>query len=155
MHILIVNFRLEGMGDEDYRAIADTIAPAFADLPGLVSKTWLANADRALKGDAAYGKWRRRFTDLLDDVLDTAQNRILRSQAEEAEGIRAQLAEAGLADADAPLSRLALAVLLGLEGISAVLCGMRRPAYVEDAFAALALETGDARRILARFGGVR
>ncbi len=43
MHIQIVNFRLEGMGEEDYRGIAETIAPAFANIPGLVSKTWLAN----------------------------------------------------------------------------------------------------------------
>ena len=45
MHIQIVNFRLEGMGDEDYRGIAEAIAPAFANLPGLVSKTWLADPE--------------------------------------------------------------------------------------------------------------
>ena len=45
MHILVVNFRLEGMGEEDYRGITEAIAPAFANLPGLVSKTWLANPE--------------------------------------------------------------------------------------------------------------
>jgi hypothetical protein len=45
MHIQIVNFRLEGMGEEDYRGIAEAIAPAFANLPGLVSKTWLADPE--------------------------------------------------------------------------------------------------------------
>lgn len=39
MHILIVNFSLSSMGEEDYRNQAETIAPAFAGLPGLVSKT--------------------------------------------------------------------------------------------------------------------
>ena len=44
MHILVINFNLKGIGDEDYRGLIEPIAPAFAGLPGLVSKTWLANA---------------------------------------------------------------------------------------------------------------
>ena len=52
MHIQIVNFRLEGMGEEDYRGIAETIAPAFANMPGLVSKTWLANPETGIYGGA-------------------------------------------------------------------------------------------------------
>jgi heme-degrading monooxygenase HmoA len=43
VHIQIVNFRLEGMSGEDYRGLAEAMAPAFANLPGLVSKTWLAD----------------------------------------------------------------------------------------------------------------
>ena len=50
MHIMIVTFKLEGMGHEDYRGIAASVAPAFADLPGLASKTWLADPQ-----DNAYG----------------------------------------------------------------------------------------------------
>jgi hypothetical protein len=45
MHILIVNFGLNGISEEDYFGIVEPIAPAFAGLPGLVSKTWLANAE--------------------------------------------------------------------------------------------------------------
>jgi heme-degrading monooxygenase HmoA len=45
VHIQIVNFRLEGMSETEYRGIAETIAPAFANLPGLVSKTWLADPE--------------------------------------------------------------------------------------------------------------
>ena len=50
MHIQIDNFRLEGMGEEDYRGIAEAIAPAFANMPGLVSKTWLANPQTGIYG---------------------------------------------------------------------------------------------------------
>ena len=50
MHIQIVNFRLEGIGEEDYRGIAETIAPAFANLPGLVSKIWPANPETGAYG---------------------------------------------------------------------------------------------------------
>ncbi len=43
MHVLIITFGLEGIGEEDYLEQVESIAPAFADMPGLVSKTWLAN----------------------------------------------------------------------------------------------------------------
>lgn len=45
MHVLVVNFNLKDMGEEEYRGVADAIAPAFANLPGLVSKTWLADPE--------------------------------------------------------------------------------------------------------------
>lgn len=43
MHLLIVTFKLNGVSDADYRASCDAEAPAFADVPGLVSKAWLAD----------------------------------------------------------------------------------------------------------------
>ena len=45
MHVQIVTFGLEGLSDGEYRSHCEAIAPAFAQLPGLVSKTWLANAE--------------------------------------------------------------------------------------------------------------
>ena len=50
MHILIVNFSLDGLSEEDFASACDELAPAFAAVPGLVSKVWLA--DRA---DGIYG----------------------------------------------------------------------------------------------------
>ena len=43
MHVLVVNFNLKGITEEDYLGLIEPIAPAYAGLPGLVSKTWLAN----------------------------------------------------------------------------------------------------------------
>src|SRR5262245_33103968 len=43
MHIQIVNFHLAGMTEEEFRAMSDQLAPAFAQLPGLISKAWLAD----------------------------------------------------------------------------------------------------------------
>jgi quinol monooxygenase YgiN len=43
VHVQIVTFQLEAMTDRDYREVCDRLAPAFAALPGLVSKTWLAD----------------------------------------------------------------------------------------------------------------
>ena len=41
MHVLLVNFNLQGVDERQYAAMCDQIAPAFAAVPGLVSKVWL------------------------------------------------------------------------------------------------------------------
>ena len=43
MHILIVNFELAGVAEADYRQQVASIAPMFTQVPGLVSKIWLAD----------------------------------------------------------------------------------------------------------------
>ena len=50
MRILVVNFNLKGISEEDYLGLIEPIAPAFAGLPGLISKTWLANAETSTYG---------------------------------------------------------------------------------------------------------
>jgi heme-degrading monooxygenase HmoA len=43
MHIQIINFHLKEVSEADFRAHCDEVAPAFAEVPGLISKVWLAN----------------------------------------------------------------------------------------------------------------
>jgi hypothetical protein len=43
--IQIVQFRLAGISDAEYVGHTELVAPRFRQLPGLVSKVWLANAD--------------------------------------------------------------------------------------------------------------
>ena len=43
MHILIINFNLHEISREQYESVCDELAPTFAAVPGLISKTWLAN----------------------------------------------------------------------------------------------------------------
>jgi len=45
VQILIVNFSLDGLSEEEFESGCDELAPAFAAVPGLASKVWLA--DRA------------------------------------------------------------------------------------------------------------
>jgi hypothetical protein len=45
VQILIVNFNLDGLSEEEFESSCDELAPAFAAVPGLASKVWLA--DRA------------------------------------------------------------------------------------------------------------
>jgi heme-degrading monooxygenase HmoA len=43
LHIQIINFHLRDLSEAEYRAHCDEVAPAFAEVPGLISKVWLAN----------------------------------------------------------------------------------------------------------------
>lgn len=46
MEVLIVNFGLEGISEAEYYHGADEDAPAFAGIPGLITKLWLAEPDK-------------------------------------------------------------------------------------------------------------
>ena len=50
MQIQLVTFALEGISDADLRAGAEAVAPAYAALPGLRSKIWLADAAANIYG---------------------------------------------------------------------------------------------------------
>ena len=43
MHIQIINFKLKGVSEQEYYRMADHLAVAFANIPGLAAKAWLAN----------------------------------------------------------------------------------------------------------------
>ena len=50
MEILVVNYSLDGMTESEYESLCDELAPAFAAVPGLVSKVWLADRDNGVYG---------------------------------------------------------------------------------------------------------
>ncbi|MBH64665.1 MAG: hypothetical protein CL569_19900 [Alphaproteobacteria bacterium] len=45
MHIQIINFNLDGISRNEYEQVCNDLAKTFADVPGLISKHWLANDD--------------------------------------------------------------------------------------------------------------
>ena len=46
MHIQIVTFKLKGLAEAEYvRACEEQFAPAFREVPGLISKVWLKNTE--------------------------------------------------------------------------------------------------------------
>ena len=50
MEVVVINFSLDGLSEAEYRAQCDEIAPAFAAVPGLVSKVWLADTAGGVYG---------------------------------------------------------------------------------------------------------
>ena len=67
MHVQIVNFHLKGISEEEYRRQCEVIASAFANLPGLVSKTWLADSETNTYG----GVYVWRDLQAMKDYTDT------------------------------------------------------------------------------------
>ncbi len=58
MHIQIINFQLKDLSASDYRKVCGDLAPAFASVPGLVAKEWLANPAANTYGGVYH--WRDR-----------------------------------------------------------------------------------------------
>ena len=56
MHVQIVNFKLKDMTDEQYGKAAAELAQAYASVPGLVSKVWIANPSTNTYGGIYYWK---------------------------------------------------------------------------------------------------
>ena len=50
MHMQVITFKLNGIDDAAYQAHADQNASAFAALPGLRAKIWLANQQTSTYG---------------------------------------------------------------------------------------------------------
>ena len=45
MDLLIINFQLKDLGREQYEEVCKEVAPVFENIPGLISKTWLADSE--------------------------------------------------------------------------------------------------------------
>jgi hypothetical protein len=69
MHVLIVNFELEGVSEAEYDALADQIAPAFAEVPGLVRKIWIANPETGIYGGVYLWRDRQAFEEYRQSEL--------------------------------------------------------------------------------------
>ncbi len=69
MHILIINFNLNGISHEDYVSNCNEIAHIFADIPGLISKTWLANESTNTYGGVYFWSSQQSLLDYQDSEV--------------------------------------------------------------------------------------
>jgi len=76
MHIQVVNFKLQGLSHEQYmKACKEQFAPAFRDMPGLISKVWLSNPETNTYGGVY--TWRDKAAAdayLASDLFRSIQN---------------------------------------------------------------------------------
>lgn len=56
MRVLVVTFHLEGITEADYLGACNQLAPAIAEAPGLIGKTFIANAQTNTYGGVYF--WR-------------------------------------------------------------------------------------------------
>ena len=45
MYIQFINFSLKDMSHQEFETLCDQLAPAYAGIPGLLSKVWLSNRE--------------------------------------------------------------------------------------------------------------
>ena len=116
---------------------------------------WVQDCHKVCQGDAFWEKWRERYFQALRTVLENLERYSLSRQQEQSDRIRSLLDECGYSRPQASLSQIAMSLLLNLKGVSCVLNGMRRPAYVRDAMGTPGLPAVDALSILQEFSQKR
>jgi hypothetical protein len=72
MQILIVNFNLDGISEEEFASSCDELAPAFAAVPGLASKVWLADRAEGIFGGVYTFESEKAVDDYLSSDLFAA-----------------------------------------------------------------------------------
>jgi aryl-alcohol dehydrogenase-like predicted oxidoreductase len=114
-------------------------------------RKWVEETDRRLGDDMRWAAWRLDFVQALEALFEEIGRFLGAREQETSDRVRSRLREAGYAESGESLSRMAIHTLLGLRGLDAVLCGMRRLEYVEDAMGAATLPPLDGRALLERF----
>ena len=69
MHIQIINFQLEGVSESDYAGLCKELAPAYAAVPGLEHKVWLANSATGTYGGVYVWRDRQAMEDFAKTEL--------------------------------------------------------------------------------------
>ena len=115
---------------------------------------WATECRQLYGSHQEWRDWWEKFAKMVPGVLEDVARHIAAAQQGASDELWARLRQSGYPENGATLSQRALHVLLSLHGVSSVLVGMRRSAYVADAMAAAALPPlsgADALSILTRF----
>jgi len=114
-------------------------------------QAWIIQTQQKYQQDARWIAWRDQFAELINPVLREVRLYLAARQQRVSDEVRARLLSAGYPSGERSLSRMALDVLVGLEGLSCVLAGVRRREYVDDAMRVQQIDGVDSAAILKRF----
>ena len=114
-------------------------------------RAWIVQAGEKFRRHPGWDAWQQDLVKTLNTLLEEVQDLLATHQQDVSDQVRAKLLAAGYPAGDESLSRMALRVLAGLEGLSCVLVGMRKPRYVDDVLGAAGPDRLDSLSILARF----
>jgi aryl-alcohol dehydrogenase-like predicted oxidoreductase len=113
-------------------------------------QAWLVQTQQKFQQDPRWLAWRDRFVESVNPALQEVRAYLAARQQPASDQVRARIEKAGYSGEET-LSRIALGVLAGLDGLSSVLVGMRRHEYVDDSFGARQLGGVDSAALLGRF----
>ncbi len=112
---------------------------------------WATQCQQLYSDREEWKKWWSEFVARLPEAFEEISRYLAASQQTASDAIRAQLTLAGYPETRESLSRMALNVLLHLDGVSCVLNGMRRPEYVADSMGVVSIDPVDSLSILRNF----
>ena len=69
MHIQIINFNLSGISRSEYEAAAAEAAQPISEMPGLISKRWLANEETNTYGGVYFWETKQHMQDWMDSQI--------------------------------------------------------------------------------------
>ena len=69
MHIQIINFNLSGISRSEYEAAAAEAAQPISEMPGLISKRWLANEETNTYGGVYFCETKQHMQDWMDSQI--------------------------------------------------------------------------------------
>ena len=69
MHIQIINFNLSGISRSEYEAAAAKAAQPISEMPGLISKRWLANEETNTFGEVYFWGTKHHMQDWMDSQI--------------------------------------------------------------------------------------
>ncbi len=114
-------------------------------------QAWFVQAREQFGQHPGWGDWQKQSVEAVNQLLGGLQSYLRARQQAVSDQVRAGLLAAGYPPNGQSLSRMALHVLSGLEGLSSILVGMRRRPYVEDVLGIADFGEIDALPILKRF----
>ncbi len=112
---------------------------------------WLRETDARFRGHPGWAPWKKSFIAGVNAAVEGIERYLQSAAQPQSDRARALLYDAGYPHSNEPLSRIALSLLLQLDGVSSVLNGMRSPAYVEDSMGAPGLPDVEALQIIHKF----
>lgn len=98
-----------------------------------------------------WNDWQNRFIRTINETLEGIENFLYTSNQPVSDRIRTNLYRAGYPESAETLSRIAMALLAQLDGVSCVLNGMRTSEYVDDAMGVPSMPAVESLPILQRF----
>src|SRR5262245_12576685 len=112
---------------------------------------WIEENGRKYGNNVLWGSWLQEFFPLLHATFEEVERYVQAQQQSKSDAVRTKLYRAGYPESAATLSQISLKLLMDLPGLSCTLLGMRRTAYVADAFQSLHLPSVEALPVLNNF----
>jgi aryl-alcohol dehydrogenase-like predicted oxidoreductase len=112
---------------------------------------WVEACRREYGENANWENWLEQFLRLVNSLFEEIERYLRAQQQHESDGVRKRLQQCGYPTTSYSLSQMGISIVLNLDGVSCVLNGMRRPAYVEDALGSVHLPKVDAIALLKKF----